>query len=131
MSDRSLDSARFGEVLAASLGTGPGRGSLSTQKAEVLAFAEKLRQAEARRFSNRAVVAWGFATALAVALFAGVFYVRMEKSPVRASFGGEEVREQRELWAQKRAQALTFSDGSEVLLNADTRAQVSRITRER
>ena len=130
MSDRTFPSERFGEVLATSLGTGPGRGTLSAQRAEILAFAEKLERG-AKRFPSRAALSWAFATAFVLALFAGVSHFRGGKPLLRASFGGEEVREQRELWAQKRSQALTFSDGSEVLLNADTRAQVSRITSER
>jgi TolA-binding protein len=130
MSDQGFPSERLGEVLATSLGTGPGRGTLNAQRAEILAFAEKMERT-GKGFPSRAAVSWALATAFVLALFAGVSHFRGGKPLLRASFGGEEVREARELWAQERSQALTFSDGSEVLLNADTRAQVSQITRER
>lgn len=131
MSDRTLPSARLGEELATALGTGPGRSTLSAQRVQILAFAERLEQRGKLRGSNRGMLAWALATAAAVALFAGAFYWHQSEPLLRASFGGEDVRERKELWAQERPRALTFSDGSEVLLNVDTRAQVSSITQER
>ena len=130
MTDRTYPSARFGETLAAALGTGPGRSTLAVQRAEILAMAEKLGEGSSRRPPRR-MPAWSLAFAAAVLLLASGLYLHSREPVLRATFGGEEVGEQRQLWAQQRAQMLTFSDGSEVLLNPDTRAQVSRITAER
>jgi TolA-binding protein len=130
MSERTISSARFAEELALALGTGPSQNSLNSQRAALQGFAERLEQ----RAPKRPRLAWSlaFATVAFVALVAGfVYQANNGNTRLRASFAGEEVREERELWAQNRPQALTFSDGSELLLNADTRAQVSSITADR
>ncbi len=130
MNDSTVSSERFGEVVAAALGTGPSKSTLSAQRIEILALTERLSQTQARSGLWR----WGFAGAAVLAAAAAFILLigSSARTPVRASFGGKAVADAGEVWtlgAQSRP--LDFSDGSQVLLGPDTRAVVSRITRER
>ncbi len=134
MSEQTVDSARFGAAVGAALGAGPGRGTLNSQRLEVLALADQLRSGHLRRGRHAAWLPWS-ATAIAAAA-ALVLWLSFGRSsapaPLVATLRGGELSQRAELpTSATESQALQFSDGSEVVFAPEARASLRGVSHER
>jgi TolA-binding protein len=119
--------SRFGEVVRARLGIGPTRGTLATQRLALLA---NLRRPEQRPRVSMLRVAFAIA-ALAGASVMLLFWARPEllRPSLHATWAGQTIYDHAAFEARvPEAQALDFSDGSRVLLEPRTRAELGRVT---
>lgn len=127
MSDPSVSSERFGAAVAQALGTGPGRSTLAVQRAEVL----ELLQAGGRRPSALHKYVPRVALACATLALGLALWLGFRKPMLEARVGEETLAERRELFAERAPKLLSFSDGSEVTLQAAARASLSHISQGR
>ena len=120
--------ALFGRALGRALGDGPPEASLGVQRANLLAAAHRMGR---RPSQPRWGFAFGFAAALALAIGGGFFaYQHGVAGPVvlRASWNGHEVIEKAQLTVPiATTKPLEFSDGSKVVFEASSRAELSRL----
>jgi hypothetical protein len=132
MKDATVSSRRFGEALAAALGNGPGRVSLAAQRVAILNRADELTRQ--KPFLRRAWV-WSLpavAAVVALAIFVSLRPSGRAQAELEARFAGVPVSEAKEFRAHRAgAQALDFSDGSQVMLAPESRAVVSGISAQR
>jgi hypothetical protein len=122
------EAALFGRALGRALGSGPPAATLGVQRANLLAAAHRMGR---RPSQPRWGFAFGFAAALAVAIGAGLFtYQKSFAGPevLRASWNGHEVLEKAELSVPTAmTKPLEFSDGSKVVFEESSRAELSRL----
>jgi hypothetical protein len=118
------DARDFANRLDSALGEGPPAASLDAQRRNVLAAAHRLRRAPSRP-------RWELALAATVLLGIGAFFL-LRPAPhaaLSASFRGERVGDHAPLFAALgTAQPLEFSDGSRIVLEANARAELARLS---
>jgi hypothetical protein len=121
------DVALFGRALDRALGDGPPEASLGVQRANLLAAAHRLGR---RKSSPRWGLVLALATSVAVAIGGGYFAYQKSLEPevLRASWNGQDVRENAELSVPVAAtKPLEFSNGSRVVFEENARAKLSRL----
>jgi hypothetical protein len=120
-----------GQAFARALGAGPRRGTLASQKLEIRAMAAR------RGRRSAALLAWPVATAFAVAAVAAVILAGWPREllnapALRAELDGRPVGDHASLTTDAAAvKKLEFSDGSKIVLQRSTAAELAALSDDR
>jgi TolA-binding protein len=120
----------FGRALGRALGNGPPPATLGVQRANLMAAAHRMGR---RRSRPRWELAFALAAGVAVAAFGAARYRShaLEAVALSARWNGEEIRENAVLSVLARTAPLEFSDGSQMVFDASSRAKLEKLTSKR
>jgi len=116
------EAQKFGALVAASLGNGPNRMTMAAQRARLLSEVNRVGV----RSSRGPLLAWAFAGMAVLAVALGLHFGGTSQS-LEARFGGRPLSERTVAAGAVQPEALSFSDGSVVVLQPNARAEVSRL----